>query len=70
MEKLLSTPETAALLRVAAKTLYDRRWRMHWGLHGIRVGRLLRFRESDIERFLRLESEVEAEALSNRQMTS
>lgn len=58
MEKLLSLPETAALLRIAARTLYDRRWRAHWGLREIRVGRLLRFRESDIERFLRQKSEV------------
>lgn len=70
MEKLLSTSETAALLRIAAKTLYDRRWRAHWGLQGIRVGRLLRFRESDIEGFLKRESEAGADVLSNRQTTS
>lgn len=62
MDKLLSAPEAAAILRIASKTLYDRRWRAHWGLRGIRVGRLLRFRESDIERFLRREREVATDA--------
>lgn len=62
MDKLLSTLEAAAILRIASKTLYDRQWRVHWGLRGVRVGHLLRFRESDIERFLRREREVATDA--------
>ena len=47
----LVTPEDVAeALQVSVDTVY-RRWRK-WGLKGFRVGRLLRFRERDINAWL------------------
>ena len=47
----LVTPEDVAeALQVSVDTVY-RQWRK-WGLKGFRVGRLLRFRERDINTWL------------------
>jgi excisionase family DNA binding protein len=51
LEKLLSKEEAAELLGVSPRTLED--WRLHGtGPKGIRVGRRLRYRPADIERWL------------------
>lgn len=44
--RLLSAAETAELLSVPLSTLYQK-WRT-WGLRAYRVGKALRFRESDV----------------------
>jgi excisionase family DNA binding protein len=48
--KLLSAKETAVFLDVPLSTLYER-WRL-WGLTAHRVGRGLKFRERDLEKWL------------------
>jgi len=47
---MLSVAETAAYLGVHPNTIYLH-WR-EWGLRGVYVGRQLRFRERDVERWL------------------
>lgn len=49
--KLLSVAEVAAWLSVSEWTVY-RRWRA-WGLHAAQVGRQLRFREAEVEAYLK-----------------
>jgi len=49
--RLVSVDELAAYLGVPKKTVYGC-WRQ-WGLRGYRVGRYLRFRERDVEEWLR-----------------
>lgn len=49
--RLLSVEEVAAYLGVPKKTVYGC-WRQ-WGLRGYRVGRYLRFRERQVEEWLR-----------------
>lgn len=49
--KLLSVAEVAEWLSVSTWTVY-REWRS-WGLHAAKCGRQLRFREADVEAFLR-----------------
>jgi hypothetical protein len=47
MERLLTMPETAAMLRAPVETL--RQWRkVDKGAEGIRVGRRVLYRESDV----------------------
>lgn len=46
----MSAEETAELLGVSVDTVY-RRWR-EWGLTGYKIGRLLKFRERDMENWL------------------
>jgi excisionase family DNA binding protein len=50
-ERFLTVPELAVLLRVAESTVHDWRYR---GVapRGIRVGRLLLFKESDVQAWL------------------
>ena len=52
MERLYSPREIAALLGISPKTVYSQRWRAQWGLKGVKVGRLLRFRPSEIRECL------------------
>jgi excisionase family DNA binding protein len=47
---MLSAEDVAEALQVSVDTVY-RRWRK-WGLKGYYVGRLLRFRERDINAWL------------------
>ncbi|MGF1617715.1 MAG: helix-turn-helix domain-containing protein [Acidimicrobiia bacterium] len=63
MEHLLTLEETAEYLRLTPGALYTQRYRREKpGVLGIRVGRRVLFRPSDIDRFLdeRL-SEVEVD---------
>ena len=46
LPRLLTTAEAAAILNIKPRALKDH-WR-NWGLPAIKVGRELRFRESDI----------------------
>lgn len=48
---MLSLEETAARIGVAPSTLY-KRWREWTGLHGFKVGRLVRFRERNVESYI------------------
>ncbi len=45
-------------MRVAPKTLYDRRWRARWGLKAVRVGGGLRFTAAELERVIAREKEA------------
>jgi excisionase family DNA binding protein len=49
--RLLSPPEVAAFLGVPLQTIYRWRYR-HEGPRGYRVGRHVRYRVTDIERWL------------------
>ncbi|MEV5533844.1 helix-turn-helix domain-containing protein [Streptomyces prunicolor] len=49
--RLLTPSQTAEFLAVSLNTLYSN-WRV-WGLTAYRVGRHLRFRERDLETWLR-----------------
>lgn len=52
-ERLLTLEETAAYLRLTPGALYTQRYRREKpGVLGIRVGRRVLFRPSDIDRFL------------------
>lgn len=50
MEKLLTPEEAADKLAVSVKTLKD--WLRAGKLKGVKVGRLWRVRESDLEQFI------------------
>lgn len=51
MEKLLTVPEFAEILRVRPSTVYAK---VHQGkLPHIKVGRLIRFKEAHVDEFLR-----------------
>jgi excisionase family DNA binding protein len=50
MNRLLTVDEVAERLGVAPRTLY--RWFEQGRLGGVKVGRLVRFREEDIDAFL------------------
>lgn len=49
--RVLSLGETAARIGVAPSTLY-KHWRQWEGLHGFKVGRLVRFRERNVESYI------------------
>lgn len=52
-ERLLTVEETASYLRLTPGALYTQRYRREKpGMLGIRVGRRILFRPSDIDRFL------------------
>jgi excisionase family DNA binding protein len=53
--KLLSTVELAQLMRVTARTI--RLWAETGRIRGIRVGRHWRFRQTDLARWMRHNSE-------------
>lgn len=61
-EPLISTAEAAALLGCAKATLNVDRCRRRWGVPFVRVGRLVRYRPSDLERWLAERNAVTAEA--------
>lgn len=50
LPRLLSAQEAADALNIKKRTLYEQ-WR-NWGLHPTKVGRELRFRETDILAYL------------------
>ncbi len=50
--RVLTTAQAASLLAVSPKSLADARWRRRVGLRATRVGRSLRFLESELERLL------------------
>lgn len=57
MKKLLNEREAAALLRMSPKTLSQWRWRKR-GPSFVTIGRSIRYREEDIEKFLLSSSSV------------
>lgn len=61
-ERLLTVQETAKYLRVTPSALYQQRYRGEKpGVLGLRVGRRVLYRPSDIDRYLdeRLQEEVD-----------
>jgi hypothetical protein len=48
MDRLLNTGQTARQLGTTREVVYSRRWRSRVGLRAVRIGRALRFRESDV----------------------
>lgn len=48
----LDKHQVAYRIGVSPRTVEDPRWRVRVGLRAIKVGRTLRFRESDVLRFL------------------
>jgi hypothetical protein len=52
MQRLYRPHEAAEILRIAPKTLYDRRWRARWGLRAVRVGGGLRFSAAELARII------------------
>lgn len=50
-DRLLTPLEAAERLAVKRSTIYD--WAAHRKIESVQVGRLLRFRESAIEKFVR-----------------
>jgi len=49
--RVLTVAETAERIGVAPSTLY-KHWREWAGLHGYKVGNLVRFRERNVETFI------------------
>jgi len=56
-KRLLRPEEVAELLQVSRRTVV--RWLKEGRLKGVRVGRLWRVREEDLEMFLRVEREAD-----------
>jgi hypothetical protein len=66
MERLLTIEETAEYLRLTPGALYTQRYRREKpGALGVRIGRRILYRPSDIDRFLN-EKQSEAAARSRR----
>jgi len=61
-KRLLRPEEVAELLQVSRRTVV--RWLKEGRLKGVRVGRLWRVREEDLEMFLRLEREANGNSTS------
>jgi excisionase family DNA binding protein len=57
MEKLITPEEAASLLSVSPRTVKD--WLRRGDLNGVKAGNLWRIRESDLERFLHVQSRLE-----------
>jgi excisionase family DNA binding protein len=57
-EEIYTTKEVAAFIKVSAKTVGNPVWRRSVGLPAIRLGRELRFRESDVKKCLEGRREV------------
>jgi excisionase family DNA binding protein len=51
MDKLMTNPELAAYLQVPLSTVYEWRYR-RTGPPGVRIGKHVRYREADVERWL------------------
>lgn len=60
LEPMVTTSELAEYLRVDVQAIYDLRFH-HRGPNGVRVGRELRFRVSDVKRWLDRMHEPEAQ---------
>lgn len=52
LEPTCTAKEVAALLRLSERSICDARFRQRIGLRAVRIGRSLRFLESDIRRIL------------------
>ncbi len=50
--RAVKVPEAATILGAQPATLYSRAWRARVGLKAIRIGRSLRFRETDLYRLI------------------
>lgn len=50
-DRLLTAEEAAAILRISTKTLY--RLRDAGKLNAVKIGRSLRYRESDLKRYMK-----------------
>ncbi|MBI3988771.1 MAG: helix-turn-helix domain-containing protein [candidate division NC10 bacterium] len=57
-DRALTKEEAAVFLGQSPNTLADRRWRQRVGLRATKIGKSLRFRESDLLRFLERGLEV------------
>lgn len=57
-EPIYTTKELAAFMKVSEKTIGNPVWRKSVGLPAIRLGRELRFRESDVRKCLEGRREV------------
>ena len=65
MERLLTIEETAEYLRLTPGALYTQRYRREKpGSLGVRIGRRILYRPSDIDRFL--DEKLNAAAVKNR----
>jgi len=65
MERLLTIEETAEYLRLTPGALYSQRYRREKpGALGVRIGRRILYRPSDIDRFL--DEKLNAAAVKNR----
>jgi excisionase family DNA binding protein len=51
-DSLMTPPEVAALLRVSPAWVRDHASRKHPRLPAVKLGKLLRFRPQDVERFI------------------
>ena len=58
MDRVLTIPEAADFLRCSPNSLSDPAWRRSVGLPAVRIGRSVRFLESDLVRFLRGQREI------------
>lgn len=47
--RLLTADEAGQRLGLAPRSLLDRRFRLRLGLHGVKLGRVLRFDEGELE---------------------
>jgi len=57
-EKVFTAPEAAHFLRCSANSLKNPTWRQSVGLPAVRIGRSLRFLQSDLVKFLQGQREV------------
>lgn len=52
VSRLLTADEAGQRLGLAPRSLLDRRFRLRLGLHGVKLGRALRFDEGEVERLI------------------
>jgi len=57
LDSCLTAVETADLLGLSPRTIYTRSWRERHGLRAQKIGRSLRFRVSELQRFLEVNRE-------------
>ncbi len=57
-DQVFTPDETAQFLKCSVNSLRDPAWRRRAGLHAVRIGRSLRFRKSDLLKFLDGQREV------------
>ena len=60
MERLLTPKEVCAALGMTAKTapITLMRWRLEGRIRGVKVGKAVRFRESDVEAFIKKQAKA------------